>query len=75
MDKKEICWRWLNIIYFCGGIVIALISVITLSLIYPTFPRELFVFALVVHFIIIGVPFMSLTTKWLLPKQTSKTDN
>jgi len=74
MNKKETCWRWLNVLYFCGGMVASLVGVVILRLKYPNFPRELFAFILVIYFVVVGVPFMLLTTKWLLPK-TNRADN
>lgn len=42
---------WALAVYWILGMVLALAEVITLSLLYPAYPRELFVFSLAAYFL------------------------
>jgi len=72
--NKERIWRYLMIVYFGGGLMLALISSFLVALFVKPMPRELYVFFLYVYFVFIGVPFVLICNKLLLSKKNKVSD-
>ena len=71
MKKKEIWWKWLNIFYFGGGMLLSLIGIAITKICIKGVSPSVFGFWLTIYFVVLGVPFMLATNKLFLTKHSS----
>lgn len=70
MKKKEVLWKWLNILYFGGGMISAMLSIIIFKVYFQPVPISTFGACLGVYFVVLGGPFALITNKWLLSNRS-----